>query len=327
MTRYSTSRGFTLVELLVVIAIIGVLIALLLPAVQSSREAARRMSCQNNVKQLGLALLSYEGSNGHFPPGLLSYSDDTPATAIMNLHGFAWGALILPQVEQTQLYEFLSEVSDEFAAPKWWDPDDFDKDAAEAVIEIFLCPSDAGYGTRNENRNIFGNHAKSNYVGVIGPVLDKFLNEIDDFADLGGTESGPIIDDPGLIDEARLKLEWPGILFPNSKTEMRKITDGTSNTFLIGERDGDRRAATWCGTDRFAFLSNQLGCTSSDPLYTINAADVTRSEAWVSFGSLHPGGAMFARADGSVVFISDEIDGTTYEMLGAKADGGVLGEY
>lgn len=322
-TKRKISLGFTLVELLVVIAIIGILIALLLPAVQASREAARRMSCQNNVKQIGLALLNYEGSNGHFPPGLLPRTDGTSATELMDLQGFGWGAMILPQLEQNQIYGLLSAASDEFKTPRWWDPDDFDRDIAELVIPAFVCPSDAAFGSHNEKRNIFGNHAKSNYVGVIGPVLNKELIEITDLADLGGIETGPVT-----TDEERLELEWPGILFPNSKTEIRKITDGTSNTFLIGERDGDRRASTWCGTDRFAFLNNQLGCTSSDPPYTINALAVNDPpQAWASFGSLHPGGALFARADGSVVFISEEIDGRTYEMLGAKADGGVIGEY
>ena len=322
-TKRKISLGFTLVELLVVIAIIGILIALLLPAVQASREAARRMSCQNNVKQIGLALLNHESSNGHFPPGLLPRTDGTSATELMDLQGFGWVAMILPQLEQNQIYRLLSAASDEFQTPRWWDPDDFDRDIAELVIPAFVCPSDVAISSHNEKRNIFGNHAKSNYVGVIGPVLNKELIEITDLADLGGIETGPVT-----TDEERLELEWPGILFPNSKTEIRKITDGTSNTFLIGERDGDRRASTWCGTDRFAFLNNQLGCTSSDPSYTINALAINDPpQAWASFGSLHPGGALFARADGSVVFISEEIDGRTYEMLGAKADGGVIGEY
>lgn len=317
----SRRSAFSLVELLVVIGIIGILIALLLPAVQSSRGAAQKVSCENRMKQVTLAMLSYESANGHFPPGLLPRKDGTPLRKVYEFQGFGWGAFILPQVEEVEVHDFLQTVSVNFTEPRWWDPDDWDVDAAEKVIPIFMCPSDT-MGSRNKKRNFFGNHGKSNYVGVIGPKLTKELKAINDLDDLGGGLTGPV-----RTHEERLTLNWPGILYPNSATEVREVTDGTSKTFLLGERDGERRASTWCGTDRYSFLTNQLGCTSSDPTFTLNANAAEDFIAYAAFGSQHPGGAYFARADGSITFVSEDIDGTTYERLGAKADGGVVGDY
>ena len=310
-------QGFSLVELLVVIAIFGLLISMLMPAIQSAREAARRTSCQNNIKQLATAMLSYESAFRHFPPGLIGRKDGSSATQTLEAPAFGWGAAILGQLESNTELQFLKQVSDNFRTPRWWDPEDEERDGAEVVLPVFICPSD-NLGRRNKMRNFFGNHGKSNYVGVIGPKLFKELKEIDDMSDLGGFRTGPV-----RSDEERIELEWPGILFPNSRTRISKIRDGTSNTFLIGERDGKTRgASTWCGTDRLSWINNQLGCTSADPRYTINCVATELGTAWASFGSMHRGGAYFARADGSVEFIASQIDGRVYERLGAKSGGG-----
>ncbi|MEN1680579.1 MAG: DUF1559 domain-containing protein [Planctomycetota bacterium] len=316
--------GLTLIELLVVIAIIGVLIALLLPAVQSARESAARVTCQNQLKQVALATLNYESTQAHFPAGLTPRSDGTPPSEVMELHGFGWGAMLLPHLEQTETYDFLARVSANFSEPRWWNPDDFELDAAEIVIEIFRCPSDDG-PRRNPLRNFFGNHGASNYVAVVGPKLPAELTGIQDLADLRDDLTGPVA-----TDDERLELRWPGIMFPNSRTEAREIVDGLSNTLMIGERDSGHRASTWCGTDRYTFLNNQLGCTSADPRFTLNAVvlsdptDIFADPApWAAFASQHAGGAFFARADGSVDFLEDSIDGTLYEELGDKADGAI----
>lgn len=316
--RASRSRkGFTLVELLVVIAIIGVLIALLLPAVQSARESGRKVSCQNRMKQLGLAMLNYESTHQHFPAGLLPRKDGSAPDEAMDQPAFAWGALILPHIEQNEIYDFLSEVSVEFTEPRWWLPNDFSVDVAEKSLPVFVCPSDS-MGSRNDKRNFFGNHAKSNYVAVIGPRLDKELTEVVSLTDIGWDLSQPVA-----TNEERLKLKWPGVLYPNSATELREVTDGTSKTLLLGERDGDRGASAWCGTDRYSWMNTQLGCTSADPSYTLNAVVTDDPSTWSSFGSVHPGGAYFVRVDGSVTFIEDSIDGALYEHLGNKTDGEV----
>ncbi|MEM8681059.1 MAG: DUF1559 domain-containing protein [Planctomycetota bacterium] len=313
-------RGFTLVELLVVIAIIGILISLLLPSVQAAREAARRTQCLSNVRQLTLAMLNYESSAGHFPPGILSRRDGTSADEAINALGFGWGALLLPYLEETTIYDFLGQASDGFKTPRWWSPANPDFDVAEQAFPIFVCPSDS-MGSRNDKRNFFGNHGKSNYVGVIGPRLDEELAQLTNLESLGGGEIGPVT-----TNEERLELEWPGILFPNSATESRRIKDGTSKTFLLGERDGKRAASTWCGTDRVAWHNNQLGCTSADARFTLNAAtSPVDQSSWASFGSLHPGGALFSSADGAVSFVSDDVSGEVYEALGGKADGQASG--
>ena len=308
-------RAFTLIELLVVIAIIGILISLMMPAINSAREGARRASCQNNIRQVALATIAFEGTRGHFPPGIVSRSDGTEADKAITMHGFGWGVMILPYLEENSVYDNLSKVSDKFRTPRWWHPEDFELDIAEIKIPTFVCPTDP-MGGRNDKRNFFGNHGKSNYVAVIGPKLEKELTAITDLADLGGPKRGPV-----RTHEERLQLEWPGILYPNSRTRSKKISDGLSKTYLIGERDGKRGASTWCGTDRVEWINNHLGCTSSDPRYTINCTQVELGTDWASFGSKHGGGAYFAHADGSVEFVVDTIDGKIYELKGAKADG------
>ena len=140
-------RGLTLIELLVVISIIGVLIGLLLPAVQSSREAARRSSCQNNLKQIGLALAGYESAYGHFPAGYLN-EDDTA--------GWGWGALVLPYMEQSPIYDAMKVSTADF--------DGVPTPYTQNLILSYTCPSDVGPSI-NVDR---GGHAKSNYAGVAG---------------------------------------------------------------------------------------------------------------------------------------------------------------
>ena len=135
--------------------------------------------------------------------------------------------MILPQIEGNEGYQFLSQASDEFKTPRWWMDSDPEKDAAEAIIPIFICPSDS-MGDRNKKRNFFGNHGKSNYAGVIGPKLEKELKHITNLSDLGSGLLGAIS-----TPEEQLKLEWPGILYPNSAVELKKITDGMSKTLLL----------------------------------------------------------------------------------------------
>ena len=318
--------GFTLVELLVVIAIIGILIGMLLPAVQQVREAARRTTCANSMRQLTLAMLNYESARQHFPPGVISKDLSLGgANSVLWSHGFGWAVEILPQMEQAALQEPLLELSDNYYEPRWWGGNPFEVYALE-VLGIFICPS-CPMNERNPKRGADA-HAKSNYVGVIGPKSYENLNDVTDLSQISNSLSGPVTSD-----DQRLSLRYPGILYVNSKVKIGEVRDGSSNTFIIGERDGaemgidsagdlqTRGASTWCGTDAVTWLDTHLGPTSADPRWTLNSSVIGWKEQYVPFSSSHPGGANFSRADGSVAFVRDAIDGSVYEAMGDKADG------
>ncbi|MEW4562380.1 DUF1559 domain-containing protein [Bremerella sp. JC770] len=317
----STGRGFTLVELLVVIAIIGVLIALLLPAVQQAREAARRMSCTNNMKQLGLALHMHHDTYGKFPPGMLTQDPYLPGattpTRTWNNHGVFWTTFLLPYMEQNPLFEKVSAHLNAFnrQSPfQWWTHPD--GNLASNIVEPLMCPSD----TAGEYFPGFPAwmHGKSNYVGVAASGYSG--------QDLSGadrdtpTRAVPI---PG-YNLAGYNATYNGCFFHNSETRFADITDGTSRTFVIAERDGrgipiGRNASHWMGPDNATYLNQGMTGIDADPTYRLNVqpTGIDLNE-WDTPGSLHPGGASFVMGDGSVHFIADTIDGVVYESLGSK---------
>ncbi len=283
--RVVSSSGFTLVELLVVIAIIGILVALLLPAIQAAREAARRMTCSNNLKQMGLALQSYHDVHKKFPPSI------TRAT------GWSWGTHILPQLEQQALYDGL-----DITTP--WDERDLDKlELARTVLPFYLCPSDASEDPSmnlkkppSRRRTEDGEPvALSNYVAVNGNLDAKTIY-------LG----------KGLPEEEAL-LKYSGIIHTFTGRRIRDVTDGLSNTLLVGERDtvDPQIGSFWAAggpprnyrQDHHAVGYYICGiCTGWSTPRLIN------SQARAAFSSQHPGGAQFAIADGSVRFIDDDLD-------------------
>ena len=304
--RMNVRIGFTLIELLVVVAIIGVLIALLLPAVQHAREAARRSQCVNNLKQMGLALHNYHGTYNVFP-----YAADA--------HGTGWHALILPYIEQHQVYEQLNFESDAFGSiPSRW-AGDLATDPTSAtngnylacikVIGTFRCPSmpvdehDLNPGTSN---------------GIIGRVPCSYL----------ACGSGEELEDNHFL--PRLYNRNPrgdhnGVLYFNSKINTGKITDGLSRTIAIGEA---RTVGTFSGTSAVTGNANAIdhwyiGSTQIDTdccetsefigstaahMNAILRQDADVSEYELGFGSYHDAGANFLFADGSVTFLSHEID-------------------
>lgn len=319
-------RAFTLVELLVVIAIIGILIGMLLPAVQQVREAARRATCQNKMRQLALAMHNFESAYGHFPSGIQSRKipDYSPGNAMWT-HGFNWGTLILPFIEENNEYDILNGLSDSFKRPRWWGGTPW-TDHAKDRMDLFICPS-CPMGDKNTKRGGGGGHQKSNYVGVVGVRLDLNLNQVNDYSHVWPRLSGGIT---GGNMERMTGLPWPGMLFINSEVTFGSVKDGTSNTFLLGERDGapmgpdaggterTRAASAWCGTDRSNWQDTCLGPCSAHPRWTLNSASVGFKEQYVPFTSSHATGANFARADGSCQFVSDVIDGAVYEAFGTR---------
>lgn len=305
--------GFTLIELLVVIAIIGVLIALLLPAVQAAREAARRAQCINNLKQIGIALNTYHDAHKTFPPGYLS---EVPAGANRETStedlgtGWGWGSMILPQMEQGPLYNAIN-----FYLPLTVEAN---TTAQHLRVAGYLCPSDSTIDlvpVRDEsNSETIARVGTGNYVGMYG--------------------RGEIWAAPGRGD---------GLFFRNSRIGFQQMIDGSSQTFAIGERSHNLSYVTWTGrvlggwlfktssfeggNDQFApdpeeAYTMVLGPVGlEDPPRTPNHPRAHVEDYW----SRHPGGVNFLFADGSVRFIKDSIAPNVYQALATRAGGEVVG--
>jgi prepilin-type N-terminal cleavage/methylation domain-containing protein/prepilin-type processing-associated H-X9-DG protein len=292
-------RGFTLVELLVVIAIIGVLVALLLPAVQAAREAARRSSCSNNLKQIGIALHNYHDTLLQFPPGCMNQGVDFS-------EGWGWSALMLPYIEQAPLHERLGvtrmTLHQSIAAGN--------APLAKTVLKGFMCPSDAGFnsgGLVHNNRNF--NQGLGHTAAGLTAVPDTLVGVsnypgVSGHRDVGGGNGNPVP-----------LNQNTGCFFPMSRVRIADILDGTSTTFMVGERDTKFcRSAAWVGTRRPSAAGQQgvqqiLGhnrpkLNQPDPPIGWNG----NTGCGDGFSSLHPGGAHFLAADGSVKFISETIN-------------------
>ena len=303
----SRSRGFTLIELLVVIAIIAILIALLLPAVQQAREAARRTQCKNNLKQLGIAMHNYHDVHRAFPSGWIAVENgfQTPHEGVS---GFAWGAMLLPQIEQTNLFNSLDmnvACNHPVNAP-----------FITQSLPTFLCPSDPkpdvweiheeGDHDHDDSAAFFQEEdhlaelATANYIGVFG------THDLHDCEEAGG------------------QCRSDGALYHNSVTRMRDFTDGTSNTLMLGERKTDvglEWYSTWVGMvpEGEEAFTRILGSCDHTPNHPNAHFD--------DFSSHHIGGAQFVLGDGSVHFISENIDENLYKALGTIGGGEVTGEF
>ena len=295
-------RAFTLIELLVVIAIIGVLVALLLPAVQAAREAARRSQCVNNLKQIGLALHNYESSNQTLPPGYVSAFDST-GTDLGT--GWGWASMMLPQLELSTGFAALNFLQN-IELPG-------NQTVRLVIFNVFLCPTDRvdpswpavdrDYLTGAPTR-VICQIAPSNYVGMNGV-----------------SEPGP---------------DGEGVFFRNSQIAFRDITDGLSQTLAVGERSHFLGPATWTGSVTGALLYDGDGDMVGTPVVETGPGMVlghsgegagpgaNRSEP-NQFYSLHPGrGVNFLFADGHVAFLKATMNYKTYVALSTRSGNEVI---
>jgi prepilin-type N-terminal cleavage/methylation domain-containing protein/prepilin-type processing-associated H-X9-DG protein len=327
-------RGFTLIELLVVIAIIAVLIGLLLPAVQKIREAANRMSCANNLKQMGLALHNYHDTNKSFPSGVISQLKDPSwrlppgnCNAFPDEYGPGWSffALILPHLEQDNLYRSIN-----FNLPV---SDPANADARRTPVKTYLCPSDAGFhlvnvGTCGSPPQVvnapkpLADGAMCSYVGCLG----------------GGDANNP---DP--LYACYEYQPFNGVFHRNSKIRIADITDGTSNTIGVGERSNTFVDSIWAGlipTSELVYNQSnpppQFDPTLNQPCqnwrppitaivvhgrqYMPNASNGSPA----SFHGQHNNGCNFLLMDGSCRYISNGVQLATFRALCTRNNGEVI---
>jgi len=295
--RDAARRGFTLVELLVVIAIIGILIALLLPAVQAAREAARRAQCSNNLKQLALALHLYHDTHRRLPPG----------GAYDGSH-LSFLVAVLPYIEQRALRDQFDYDRNYLSSPN--------KPLGMQRVDTLLCPSQSiersvlapRFGVNDEQ--VGGEDPyTTHYYGVCGPQGVNPVTGQDYPSDGTGTCGG---------------FAESGVIPHKEGVRLDDVTDGTSNTLMLGEiswkdagmyriwlRGCARGGCDWCAsTKNVEHAINVFAYT----VYTRDFNDV-------SFGSEHPGGAQFARADASVSFVSEDVDLGVYKATASRNGG------
>lgn len=299
MTR---RRGFTLVELLVVIAIIGVLVGLLLPAVQAAREAARRASCQNNLRQIGIALHNYHDVYGQFPPGWMRQPN-------ANEESWGWLTLVLPQIEQENLHRQLGVSRGSYfsqlistAGPTQIVP------GSRTYLKLLVCPSDTGHtaGLTHVNRRFEGGVGWSAAApGATGAATSA--GHTNYLGSAGHMDLG--------TDNNNLGIVNTGVFYGNSRVGLADIRDGSSNTIMVGERETfNCRGGSWVGVRNThgsdARAVHMVSGHSHPKLNQDTAMIVWYSDGvgcGEGFSSLHPGGAQFLFADSAVKFVPDTI--------------------
>lgn len=288
--------GFTLVELLVALAIIGLLVALLLPAVQQSREAARRMSCQNNMKQMGIALHLYHNQLGVFPSSSTSDVEAgvwSPSPERFHLH--SWASLLLPFMEQGNLHEQIDYNVSSLAPANLL--------LAQQPIDIYVCPSYSGPAYSNDPfyQRVSGQLALRNYAAM------------------GATDAQRIYQDPD------------GVIYPESAIRFRDILDGTSNTTVLAETR-DYGAPVWIDGSAAAFVARRYDA-SNPPSYAgpelalnyrpyyLRDDGAGGIDSLYGPSSMHAGVVTHLMADGSVRSLAETMSADVYEAL-ASRDGG-----
>ena len=290
------TRGFTLIELLVVIAIIAVLIALLLPAVQQAREAARRTQCRNNMHQIAIALHNYHDAHQCFPIGDMGYASGMYHGGYVGcIQQGAWPVAILPLIDEAALYNSIN-LEDNATSPA-------NRTSSAQVLAQYLCPS-------NPNPAQLRNQGLIHYLGNYGSGTSMY--------------------------DTRTRVNGVLLTWDRAPTvRITDISDGTSNTFLLGEA-GLAGDIDLFGDARHNFWSEACGrcnCNNVRPVvmstcFRINApieeTGGTGNQRHHAFGSYHEGGCFFAFCDGQVRFISENIDTTTYRALSTRDNNEVI---
>lgn len=288
--------GFTLVELLVVIAIIGVLVSLLLPAVQAAREAARRMSCQNNMKQIGIALHNYHDTHNRLPMG--TFHRDR----------WGWQPRILNFIEQGNVFD---QLDFRIAA---WQGNNFE--FIRAFYPQFNCPSDTLSELITEQEGFAAptwNISQSGYGVCIG-----------DYHNATGIGAGPSFGNVG-FQAGNTPNPVRGMMGRwGWGAKFRDVTDGLSSTIMLGEVIGALCITQNFGTQSWATTAHPINFMNRSLIDNRPTQGNPRWDESITFRSFHPGGAQFAMGDGSVRFLGETIDGITYRALGSRAGGEVV---
>ncbi len=307
--RGNTKYAFSLVELLVVLAIVGVLLGLLLPAVQKVREAASRITCQNHLKQVGLALHTHHDRHGHFPPGYTANDVLTDGTG----PGWGWAAFLLPDLEQENLFRTIRF--------DWPLTASINAAAIAADIKFLRCPSDVRSepilpSEFHNPAGLTGPLGRANYVGCYGNT--PFLGE------------SPAVMTHHLVIDG---ISGRGMFYRNSRTRIADITDGTSHTIAVGEKSAKATLASWAGIIPGATwqsvndiqvyggipsnlpASMVLGhaCRQHPPSAAAGVAE--------DFSASHPSGVNFLFADGSVHVVRMTVNMSVYPFTASIADG------
>lgn len=339
--NHSKKRGFTLIELLVVIAIIAILIALLLPAVQQAREAARRSTCKNNLKQIALGLHNYHETHGVFPPGSVgTQTNGVSGNAVRwrewmeagsltatNAHGTSWMLQVLPFVDQANTYNLWNFNTNVMG----------NRAVAETDIPIFYCPS-----RRSKVRKIDQKLQLDETPGST-TITNPFTKGGTDYGACKGSGNGFGDGFSGTGHESLgpgNSNEWIGtlgggnlgIFYTNSDTQMRDIKDGTTNTLMVGEmqrlsgNDSTLSLDGWAAGGVANIFNTDMGQLGTAESGSGDNRGINGGQ-YEAPGSDHVGGAHFGLADGSVRFISENIDTRTFNRIGTADGTTTAGEF
>jgi prepilin-type N-terminal cleavage/methylation domain-containing protein len=326
--------AFTLVELLVVIAIIGVLVALLLPAVQAAREAARRTQCTNNLKQLGLAAQNFHDTYGRLPPGYCGTNSFT-GPGYSNTQWLGTIPFLLPYVEQQNIYDQIQTVKDPMqptsnaqqnpwptgSVPVWWGLAS-DWNAAQTRVNAFLCPSTNPYSSTGGTFALLHTYGLDGSGTLTGAYFGG-SNQIGRTSYLSA--SGGLGTIPLSAGASGGWQQFAGAFTNRSMNNLAAVVDGTSNTLAFGEAVGGRFVNGSTQTKQLEYAYSWMGCGGMPSAWNLRGTTGPNfSHNWYQFSSEHPGGVLFVYCDGSVRNITWQVDRLAFRYVSSMAEGQVV---